>query len=329
MRKQSTCSVRYDPEPSAEADDEPLPEPARPGAGWCGSLRALVRQAPLFETRPSLAALSGLEQRPPPAAVFLGLGLCSKKRISHALPLDAFGMLMGAELVRRAAGARSIYVLVADVHALESGFAADAVAEAARARLNALTRIRMRLGWDHLRIVLGSQLDQNTAYVQMHRRLAAAAGQGAHPYVVRQSADTAFFERRCGGIVKVGWTVRAGARASGLSERGFDERGFDECFRRWAGARVPFAYCRAGRVLDDARPKAAPYLEHDPARRICIARDEDVGRKLAAARQRTSEYTVRGVRNQLRVICRTYSGLVERVEGRLEERAQTIVRALC
>lgn len=306
MRKQSTCSV--------------LSGPAR---DWRARLRALVRQAPMFETRPSLAALRGLERSAAPNAVFMGLGLCSRQRISRALPLDAFGMMMGAELVRRAAGARQLFLLVADAHAIESGFGAGAIAAEARARIDALRRIRRRLGWDHVRIVLGSRLEASLRYRRLHRELRAVAGNAAHPYVVREVADIAFFNRSFGGIVKVGWAARSQNRA-----QPFDERGFDECHLRWVGDPVPFAYCRAGRVLDDARPRAAPYLEHEPSRRICIAPDEDVSRKLAAARPLASEYTVRGVRNQLRVICRTYGTLVERVEGPLEERTQSIVRAL-
>jgi hypothetical protein len=84
-------------------------------------------------------------------------------------------------------------------------------------------------------------------------------------------------------------------------------------------------YTKAGRVLDDKRKKAPPYVEMDPARRICLSRGEDVAAKLARGKMRASYSTWRGVRNHLNAITRTYARLVRPLDGPLEERVQAMI----
>src|SRR5690606_26395895 len=114
---------------------------------------------------------------------------------------------------------------------------------------------------------------------------------GEHAYVKLQIADCEYLHRQHRGIVKVGWSPDGRARGG--------EHEFDRRFRAWLGDHVGFVYCKAGRVLDERRRKAPPYLATDPPRRICLEPDEDVPGKLGRV---ATEPIVRGVRKHLRML---------------------------
>jgi hypothetical protein len=285
-------------------------------------LEHTITQQGLIERGPSLQALRSLESRGhTPGAVFLGVGLASTTGLSRAMPFDVLGMLLVAEHVRRALRTRQIVLLLADAHAFSNALAPELVAERAQAYQRSLVDMLRALNWPHARVVRARDVHASDDYRRLHALVRRRAAGGEHPYVTQEIADIEYFDRICGGILKVGWV-------SHRSSAGRDERYFDTRFRRWMGSHVGFVYTKAGRALDDRHRIEAPYVAIDPGRRICMNMEEDVAEKLARAKQRVSRETLRGVRNHLKAIARGYRQLAHPVSGPLEVQLQTIVRQL-
>ena len=286
-------------------------------------LEHVVLQQALFEPRASLAGLAhvGAALRVP-ETVFVGIGLSSPRELSRALPVDALGMLFAAEQARRAVGAGTMTVLIADAHALTNGHSPDVVAACTEAHQRTLGRVLDRLAWSHVQVVRARELHALESHARVHAEIRRAAPNDEHPYVTRELADIEYFARTGGGVLKVGWALGA----SSPSAR--DERAFDERFRRWVGSHVPFVYCKAGRTLDDRRRKAPPYLVRDPSRRVCLSPGERVREKLARASGQVSSSTLRGVRRHLKAITRCYKQLVRPLDGQIEDQVQTLLEQL-
>lgn len=284
---------------------------------WRDRLERAVEQEALFLTGPSRAALDEADPRVSPGAVMVGIGLCTPDALTAAMPFDLLGLLLPAEQLRRLTDASTLVALVADTHARSTGFDDGAIEARARAAVSALLRLRARLGLDALCVVRASRLHATTRYREWLRTVQARAGARVSPYLVRQVADVACLDERLGGIAKVGWMVGRD-RDDAIS----DEAAFDRWVEPWSRRRPLFGYVRAGRTLDPSRTKASPYVELDPSVRIRWAPDEDVRRKLAAGGDASA---ANGVKNHLRAITRSYSRLVEPLEGPVESRAQAIL----
>ena len=281
-----------------------------------------MQQHPLIETRPSLSALQ--EDLPQsPGAVFVGLGVASGTKVGRALPLDVVGLLLGAEAVRRTLGAKHLCVLIADAHAMAHGAPEMDVAMRARATERTLQGIAAACKLEALTVVRGTRLHDRPDYRQLLQQVYERAPADTEAYVAREIADIGYFHHHFGGIVKVGWALQGSLHSV---ER--DERLFDVRHRQWLGPGPGFIYGKVGRALDDRYPRMPPYLEWVPERRICLAHDEDVEGKLARAAQRLSPCNLRGVRNHLKAITRTYSQMVQPLHGTLEGRTQALVDAV-
>lgn len=297
------------------------PAPAlAPRGDWTADAARLVRQSPLLETGLSLEGLQRAQRPRPPAAIFVGVGLCTRARASRAVPFDVLGMLLPAERLRRAIGARELVVLVADSHALINDLDPFQVRALARRWIDTLARLGDSV-LPRLRVLRASQLHATPRYRDVLEEVRRRAPGGAHPYVLREVADIEHLRRELGGVLKVGWAICS------CGDRGHDERFFDARHRAWVGSAVGFVYCKAGRALDDRRPRAAPYITTDPERRICLSPGEDVEAKLARASAlgHASASTVRGVRKQLKMIARAYRELGHPLRGPVEQRTQTII----
>lgn len=292
-------------------------------AEWQRRLRHVILQERLVETGPSLTGLEGLDDRPP-GAIYMGVGLCTDAEISVSLPVDLLGMLLPAELVRRAVGAGALVVLVADEHALGSGFHRERVSQRADETERLLRLLADRLGLDRLRVERASRVHRTARYRRVLAEVGLRAPPGTEPYFRLQVADIEHMRRELGGVIKVGWVVSGSPRLA----RRRDELAFDERYRRWVGGDAGFVYCRAGRTLDDRRPKASPYVVVDPSRRICLLPDEDVSGKLARAARAASPATVAGARRHLKAVSRLHSKLVGALDGPVERRVQTIVSSV-
>ena len=212
----------------------------------------------------------------------------------------------------------------ADSHALANRFSKEEVEASADEACHALERIRQRLTLDHLQIVRASTLHAAPAYRETLADVEGEAPEGTDGYFTREVADIAYLQEEWGGIVKVGWTISG---STGPLHNN-DELAFDRSFRAWTGRALCAVYCKAGRVLDDAQPKASPYVTLREERRICLRRGEDVAAKLARGREVASKDTVRGVRKHLKAITRAYARLVEPLEGPVEQRTQRMLDRL-
>lgn len=288
-------------------------------------LRKLVQQHPLIETRPSQLALRDICHPPRGLdSVFIGIGLASGPHLSASLPLDALGMLLMGEQVRQVVGARELVVLVADTHARSNGIPTLDVLKKADEYAELLSRVQRRIGLHQMRIMLASDIHCQPDFQDIYLEIKRRAPLQDHDYFKREVADIEYFHRRSGGVVKVGWTMDRGGQ--GVTKR--DERAFDRRFCRWVGRHVPFVYCKAGRVFDDQRRKASPYLTLDPQRRLCLNPDEDVRGKVQCARREVSVSTFRGVGRHLSAVTRTYGQVVAPVRGPLEQRVELMLQNL-
>lgn len=288
--------------------------------GLLASLGNVALQHPLLETRPSLSALAASHLDEPPRAVFVGVGVCGSKELSTALPVDVLGLLLPAEDVRRAVSADRLIVLVADAHATCVGFSKRRVRPRADDVVEKVTRVGAALGLRHLDVLRASTLHDTHPWRRAHALVERRTRGGTSPYFLRQTADVAALQERFGGLVKVGWSL-GGARA--VHRR--DEVAFDAFFRAHIGDHVGFLYGKAGRVLDDRRRKAAPYVVLDPARRVCLEPDEDVAAKLERAVRTQTSATVHGARRYYRALCSSFARLTGPLEGTVEERLQSLI----
>lgn len=279
--------------------------------GWKQAVVECVAQQPLVHTRASLEGLRGARHRP--AALLMGVGLCTPRQLARAVPVDLLGMLLPAEQLRQASGARELIVLVADRHALTSGFDAAAVEQRARATLDLLDRLGRRCGIP-TRLVRASQFHDHASY---RRILAEVAGRipDDHEYVHRQLADCIHFDRELGGILKIGWTARSPHR--------LDEVALDRRLRELYQGRISFAYCKPGRTID-GRPMP-PYVALSPSRRVCLEPGEDPARKLAGTADSDG---MRACRRHLRAIAYSYARQVGLPRGPLEQRLAALISDL-
>jgi hypothetical protein len=297
---------------ASEADSEP---------GWLRRLRQAAVQSPLVETRPTLAGLQLLDPAAAPKAVFVGIGLCTREVLSSTLPVDLVGLLLTAERARRALGATTLMVAVADVHARENEFDALAVRRRAQETEATLQRLGERLRLPRMRVVRASQFQDSSGYQRILQWVDEVSARDEHPYVMREAADIEYLNRQFGGLLKLGWTVSS---LPAGTER-FDEVAFDRRYQAWVGNGVGFVYAKAGRALDDRCPKVSPYTVTEPERRICLHPGEDVRAKLRQAEGRIQPSTIRGVRRHLTRITREFRDLVAPVHGDVESRIQQII----
>lgn len=305
--------------------NQPLTAATRDGPrhpDWKVELVCALKEEALVEHELSTRGVLGSTIVEPPRAVFLGVGLCTSQQVSVALPLDTLGMLVPAERVRRALGARSVVVLIADEHARSNaGFSAAQIDEIAVTIEDTLRRAVSAFDLSAVKIVRASDFHTTPEYLAVLAEVDTRAPDSEHAYFRKEIADIAFLDRTCGPIVKVGWTISGSADMG----RRHDEVAFDQRFRTWMGQHVPFIYCKAGRVLDERRPKASPYVTTDASKRVCLRRGEDVRAKLQSAESLVPGAVLKGVRNHLGALVRSFGSIVEPMNGHIEDRAQAIV----
>ncbi len=293
-------------------------------ARWHERVLERARQHPLIDTRATLEGLRRAGRAPKPGAVYLGVGLCGRSELSKAVPLDLLGLVLPAEAVRRAAGARELVVLIADRHARESGFCASRVEERSAAVHAALARIGRQCGLPSLSVVRATEISDEKAYRDGLATVRRVLGPAPDDYTARQLADALYLEQRAGGLLKVGWVLRGADPA-----RRRDEVAFDTALRRVVGDRVPFVYCKPGRSLAAGAPRVPPYIVTQPKSRLCLDGAEDPVAKLRAARRTSPRDAIEGYRRYLRALVYTFNRDIDRLpRGPLEDRAAALIRLL-
>lgn len=301
------------PDASAYHKAEPL---------WKTQVIEALKQEGLVEFKLSVAGVLESSREERPGAVFLGMGLCTNKQVSVALPIEALGMLLIAERTRGVIGARSTVLLIADEHARSnSGLSSDEIDRIAGVNEDALRRAAAAFGLSCVKIVRASDFHARPEYLAVLAEVDSRAPDFEHAYFHKEVADIEFLDRICGGVLKVGWTISSSVSMA----RRHDEVAFDQRFRSWMGNHVPFIYCKAGRVLDERRPKASPYVTTEESKRLCLRREEEVHAKLTAAEGVVPPPILKGVRKHLSALTRTFGTVIEPLSGRVEDRAQQII----
>ncbi len=291
--------------------------------GWRERLAKVIEQDPLIVSKASRRAVDQLPQAP--RAVYLGVGLCTRTEVSRALSVDLLGMILPAEAIRRAVGARQLVVLVADAHAMTNHLPAEHVDFRARVTVRTLARLARRLGLTRMLVIRASALEEHDAFHRTRRAVSAAADGRYHPYVVQQVTDVAFLTQRFGSLLKVGWTLGVNPDRTD----GADERMFDSLVSPLSGTRAAFVYCWPGRRMDDRGGRAPPYIVLEPERRILLTHDEHVPTKVKWARRSVSRVTIRALRNHLRRLAAGYTRVIGPVRGAsVEARVQTILESI-
>ena len=291
---------------------------------WKKGLEKRILQEPLIETRPSLEALHRMAHRPPPRAVLVGIGLCTKTQLSGVLPVDVLGMLLPAEHIRRTVGARSLVVLIADEHALSNDFDPVLVRRRSSELTEMFARIEQVLRLQSLRVIRASSFHHTARYRALLQEIERSSPGMGHSYIKKQVADTEYLDQAYQGIIKVGWTLGSGSSPESSGAR-CDESVFDAHVRTCFGNHTGFVYCKAGRSLDDMKQKAVPYVALEPAARICLRPEENVFRKLKRAQGNATPETIHGYRNHLRAMAYSFAKHIEPLSGPLEHRVQTVI----
>lgn len=288
---------------------------------WLSRVTECTLQEPLIETKPSLRGIRDAVM--PPRAVFLGLGLCSPKSVSRAVPLDLLGVLLPAESIRRACGADQLILLIADRHAIATGHPPAEVEARARILERRVRQLCDYCGVDDVSIVRASSFGDTDEYQSTLRQVREQAGP-ASEYVHRQAADVLFFQRRHKSVLKVGWALRRG----GVGPR-LDEVAFDRALRDIGARGVSFVYCKPGRALNDRTPRVAPYLVRRPEQRLLLDPGEDVEHKLALAEQQLSPEVMQAFYRHLRLLLYTFGRMAEPIRGpALATRTQALLDQL-
>lgn len=219
---------------------------------------------------------------------WFGVGVTAGGKLSQALPIDVLGLIYAQELVRRAMGWRRSLVLVADENARVSGGDALAVRRRSVQVQDRLRRVVERLEFP-VHVQLASSLTAT------HGPLPSAALRGSlPPYIAHQLAQTERL-RRDGAGLKLGWAWPGAWQ---------DERYFDDLHVREYGERIASVYVVGGRTLDPRRPRACPYVCHDPQKRLLLDPDEHLQGKLDRANRAAARRYDRLLGKLARAHCR-------------------------
>ena len=205
--------------------------------------------------------------------VYLGIGLCTRHKLTEHIPFDALSMILAGELIKRKLKLRDGTIIVADTHAKTNGFPdkkVDLIAKTRKYSLHAAMENIGFAGWD---ILLGSDMAGNGLYRDILSRM-----ERRNQYEKLQLADTEFM-RREGRSVKVGWSHRT---------LGFDEKHFDELYESEFGNPSTFVYVEPGRRLDGRR--FSPYVHDDSGQRLYMEADEDTDAKVSAMPRKVMAY---------------------------------------
>ena len=262
-----------------------------------------IHNEPLIQTNHSL---QGIENLSVIGAVYFGFGLCNRISLTQGLPIDALGMILVAELL-----AEEKTVLIADTHAQSNGFDKKSIERVASEQEKTVIKALCNLGfsgWDVIRV---SSIDSTGSYNNLLGKISAP-----NSYIRRELADMVWLHEQKGVNLKLGWAIKEST--SGEVE-------FDKRFREQFGGLLSFMYTHSGKTFDPLKVRSAPYLCIDPQARILLSSEEDVHSKIASARDRFGEKTMRPYEKLLGHILALYDKVVEPTTGSLQDRTQQVI----
>jgi len=282
-------------------------------------LEKLLRNEPMVESGPSTAGISDGLCAGSSGAVYYGTGLTTPRALSVGMPFDALGMVLTAERLRRQLNLDHIYHHVADTHALSNDFANPAEVEQLTQMVSqTMAYVKIHLKLDRLTVLTSSSFDTSDRYEAIFDSIDTEKGE----YVRRELADMIWYRRERNVVLKMGWIIQPGP-----IKEGFDERLYDNEFRRSFDDDLSFVYLKAGRTLDQRRPKASPYISIPDEQRILLVPNEHVEAKISAAKDKWSDKTLGGALNHLNAIVRLYDQIAPcpTERGPVHQRVQCVI----
>lgn len=238
-------------------------------------------------------------------STWFGVGVAAEDA-SRGLPVDVLILLFAQEMVRRELGLAKSAILIADSNACHAGVPRLDVHRAASLAQAPLEALVDHFGFP-VDIHRSSALAPAAEVERKQRALEIDNG-----YVAQQLVQTEIMRVR-GAAIKVGWA---------LSACTFDETYFDRLYRNHFGDQATFVYTIGGRTLNPQRPRACPYLCHEPGDRLLLGTRENVARKLYA---NAASPAVRGYQRLIAKLARAYRYLTGDDPGTPESFLQFVI----
>jgi len=251
----------------------------------------IAAEFPLLETGAQRIAIAGAAPAPG-SSVYAGFGLVGKAGLSVATPFDVMSMVLAAEAARRHRVAARLLFLVADTHALKTGnYSPEEIDRAAERLRGVIKRASELIGVPEVEVIRASELDAEPGYQRAIAKAMDFHRLGENEYFLREAADVAFLCQAAGVVVKIGWTLASNPAKAGR----FDEQSFDAFTCRTfpeVAERVSFLYTKAGRTLNQTKPKAAPYLTFETSSRVLVRPGENARKKIEACQHNPTRAAV-------------------------------------
>lgn len=282
-------------------------------------LESLIRQEPLLMEEISHAFIdwdSLLSTDNP--SLFFGVGLCTSKEPAVAIPFDILSFFFVAEKLRRSLKLQTIFVLIADEHALTNNFMTDKIIRELRSHmLLTFTTIIHNLHLQNFQVITSSEIHRDP----MFQETLSSIPPMTNEYLRKEIADMTWFTRVHNVRIKLGWTIN-----NDITPHGHDERFFDTQIQKNHVLPLSFLHLKAGRTFDPKRPKASPYISVAHESRIVLTNNEDVEQQMNHVHMRCSDEVFRATRSHLALIVRLFESLFIRIPKRsLEEKIQFII----
>ncbi len=193
--------------------------------------------------------------------LYFGVGLCSRTKLSVGLPFDILEMFLQSEVLRKNNNGL-VFVHLADKHALENGFEAEAINNVVNKYLTDLQSIIDMLGLKNHTIIRASEICSDSQYQTYVDKLSDVE----NPYLRLEIADMLWYENTKDVGTKIGWRIdpKINTMQKVIGENFFDT----EAMKR--GSDLSFFYCHPGFTLNAKKPYAPPYIAFTQEDRILL-----------------------------------------------------------
>jgi len=282
-------------------------------------LSQLMMQEPLLleDRSGAFINMNALESAHNPS-LFFGVGLCSSTQPAIAIPFDILSFFFMAEKLRRILNLDTIFILLADTHALSNSFMTrEMVTIQTKHMQTTFTAIIRNLHLTHFKILSSSQFHEEATF----QKIVFSIPHMENEYVRQEIADMRWFFKCKNVRIKLGWAIDIRE-----TSHGHDERFFDRHIASKTSIPLTFIHMKAGRTFDPKRPKASPYIAVKGESRLMLKDNENVIQKFQQAKETSSMDVINGVRSHAGLIIRLFEELFIRIPlPTLEEKIQFVI----
>ena len=252
-------------------------------------------------------------------SLFFGVGLCTSREPAVALPFDILSFFFIAEKLWRELSLDTIFVLIADEHALTNSFMTDKLVQKLRQKMKlTFTTLIRNLQLRHFQIITSSEMHNDKEFQKIFTSLPNIQNQ----YLHQELADMVWFTQTNNVRIKLGWSINNDSLPQGHDERFFDA----EIKRVSPNLPLLFLHCKAGKTFDPKRPKTSPYIAIANEPRILLRPDENALEKIAAAKVTCNPELFRGTMSHLGLIVRLFESVFIQIpKERTEDKIQFII----